>query len=227
MMNKQVNFWKAYLLTLAQVVIFIVLSFLAYLLIVMSMAVVYPFLQIISQIQSTGDVMPFADQFLANEALFTNFLASLIVIALSYTIIVSGILSLFDYLIMNRLKETSFKVKEWLFDWFNYASMALLLLMLVSVFFFAIGNVLWLALFVFVSLLLFCYLIVLMQFKKNLIYAIRKTWARALLLLLYYIILFLIVLLLIGLLKWAGFIIGILLFLFMLLWSKIYLMKKL
>ncbi len=188
-MNKRINFLKAYLLTFAQAILFIVLSFFAYLLIVMSMAEVYPFLQIISQIQSTGDVMPFADQFLANEALFTSFLASLIFIALSYTIIVSGVLSLFDYLIMNGLKETSFKLKEWLFGWFNYASMALLLLMLVSVFFFAIGNILWLAVFVFVSLLLFCYLIVLMQFKKNLVYAMRKTWARALLLLTYYIIL--------------------------------------
>lgn len=224
---KDSGYWKAYALTIGQILSFIMLSFLAYFLIVLSMADVYPFLQIISQIQNTGDVTPFAEQFFQNKALFTNFIISLIAITLSYVIIVSGFLSLFDYLIMNQLKKSSFNVMEWLLSWFNHASLSLLLLILISVLFVSVVDYVLLAFFIFVAMLIYCYLIILMQFKKNILYAIRKTWARLLLLLLYYFMLFLITLLLIGWLKWAGFIIGVLFFIYLLLWSKIYLMKRL
>lgn len=224
---KDNGFLKAYALTIVQIILFVVLSFFTYMLIVMSMSSVYPFLQIISQIQNAADISGFVDPFFQNEVLFTNFIASLITIILSYTIIMSGILSFFDYLIINQLKKNTFKFKEWLLDWFNYASMALLLLIIFSVLFYTIENILLLTFLLFFAIIIFCYIVILMQFKKNLIYAIRKTILGALLLLLYYLILFLITLLFIGWFAWFGFLIGFLLFMCLLVWSKVYLLKKL
>lgn len=224
---KKSEFWKAYALTIVQVILVIVLFFIAYLLIVISMAGFNPFLDIISQIQTTGDVMPFADEFLENESLFINFITSLIAVVISFTILISGVLSLFDYLIINQLIKKPFNLKEWIFNWFNYSSMALLLLIVLSALLYNLNNMLLLMILQLISILIFCYLIVLMQFKKNLLYSIRKTIIPTLILLLFYVLLFLIALLLIGFLKWFGFLIGALLFLLLLLLSKIYLMKKL
>lgn len=216
MFNK--NFWKAYGLTLLQALLIIILSVAAYLLIYKSTANVYPLLM---DLQEMGQTNTIDNQLLNNLSLYNNFVFYLIAIILSYTLLVAGVLSLFDILIIKQLEHKT--LKDWLFEWFRYSEVSLLFLITIYTLFYNLTNMLYLTILVVLVSFIYCYTLILMQFNLS----IKNTILRALLLFVLYCVLFIISLVLIGLLKWYGFITVFLLFIFLLLWSKIYLMKRL
>ncbi|GIU69726.1 MAG: hypothetical protein KatS3mg002_0962 [Candidatus Woesearchaeota archaeon] len=222
------EFWKAYALTILELVVFLLISLAAYILILINMDSVYPFIQILYNINSYSELpSDIVNQFFDNTYLFNQFILFLITIVISYSIIISFILLLFDYLIMNLLLEKTFKIKEWLLHWYKYSSLTLLLLMIVSVLFYAINNILLLAFLLIIVFITYCYFIFLIHFGKNFVHLIKKTILRLFVLILCYIFLFVALLMIIYYTNnWIGFLISFLSLAFLLLWSKIYLIKK-
>lgn len=219
------NFWKAYGLTVVQLIVTLLVIFSAYALIILSLSSTYPFMQVLENMQQSGSIDVFADQFIENQHLFSSFLISLIAIVLSYTIILSGVLSLFDYIILNKLQKTNFQIFVWMKEWFRYSSISLLLLILAYILVSFIDNIDILFIALYVLIFVFSYIILIMQSGQNIFYAIRKTIIRSLVIFFIYIVIFLFSVLLLSL-EWIGLLISFLLFSFVVLWSKVYILKK-
>lgn len=227
MLFKEKYFWKAYALTMAQVLSLVILSGVLYLLFQISVSKVYPFMEVIQNIQLTGDVTAFSEQFANNFYLYRGFVVQLFVLMFGSIILLSGVLSLFDYMILNKLKNQNFSASKWLFEWFRYIILGLLLLMILHFLFYNVINNFYLLIALLVIAFIYSYIIILMSFKVNMLYGIKRTVLRSILLLIIYISFIFLAIVLTGLLKWFGALITFLLIIFMLLWSKIYLMKKL
>lgn len=220
------NFWKAYGLTLLQILLVLVLSFLALILIAKNMEYVYPFISSLQEMQQTGIL---TDDLVDNMPLFESFILNLIILMLIYILLAAGVLSVFDILIRDQLtnkenKEFSWRewLLEWLFEWFRYSALYMLLLIALYASFLLINHMIWLGLLLLVLSFAFCYIVLLM----NLDLSLRKTFIRAALLFMLYLLFLVAVIILIWLLKVLGLIISILIFVFLLLWSKVYLMRK-
>ena len=211
MLFKEKSFWKAYILTLTQVLLTLLLSTIFYFLFVISIYKVQPFLEVIQNIQITGDVLAFSEQFSNNLYLYNGFVIQLFILLFGSIILISGLLSLFDYLILNQLKNKKFSKREWLFEWFRYSILGLLLLMLLHILLYNIINSFYLLIILSVTAFIYSYIIMLMSFKVNIWYGIKKTLLRAIFLIILYLLFVLLAILLIGLLKWFGMLIAFLL----------------
>lgn len=212
------SFWKAYGLTLLQILSVIVISFLALILIAKNMEYVYPFINSLQQMQQTGIL---TDDLVDNMPLFESFIMNLIILMLIYMILVAGALSVFDILIRDQLENKEFSWKEWLFEWFRYSSLYMLLLIALYTSFLVINHMIWLGLVLLVLSFAFCYIVLLMHLHLSL----KRTIIRAILLFILYLLFSIVVVILIWLLKVSGVIISILILAFLLLWSKVYLKK--
>lgn len=209
-------FWKAYVYTILEVLLVIILTLAAYLFIQGSMASVLPFLEVVDKIQTDGELS--SAQFFENLPLFNNFIIYLISTVLLYILSISAVLSFFDMLIQGK----KITCKEWLFEWFRYSCINLLLLIIVYVLLINLENMVLLAILIIILFFISSYIITIMHLKLSL----RSTILRALKLFLLYVVLFVIVILSLGLLKWIGVAISFLMLCLLLLWSKVYLSKK-
>jgi hypothetical protein len=227
MLFKDKSFWKAYALTLAQAMSLILLSLILYLLYDRSMNHVYPFMQVLQNIQSSGNVTAYSNQFVSNLHLYHGFVIQLFALLFGAVILLLGLLSLFDYLILNQLKKHNFDAKEWLYEWFRYSSMGMLLLMLLHILLYNVTNSVYLLIALIITAFIYSYLIILMSFRINIWHSIKKTILRALILFIIYILFVFVLIVLVGLLKGFGALLGFLLVICMLVWSKIFLMEQL